>query len=281
MRNDASALLVSGCVFFPGVLFLSKRLIKYFLVCSESDAIIAATRFVSSLQSALATSAGLLIVSSCSDLVYDRHWLAESYVLFAVPYFLYDIIAMFLCYCHKLRVKGQGAESVTQRSALIGFLRKEMLLVLHHLFMVTFCFPASVFWRGGKGDYFQGLLLLPEFSTPFLCLSKVLIQFNRQNSLLYKINGLLTLGSFFCCRVLLFPYLYYSYSRFAGVPLLSVLSSAPWQCNLGAGLLWPLQLHWFRLLCRAAVRSLTCGERHTHTGSTGQTGANGTKSHSD
>ncbi|XP_072299928.1 TLC domain containing 3Ba [Eucyclogobius newberryi] len=230
----------------------------------------------------MASSAGLIIVSSCSDLVQDRHWLAESYVLFAVPYFLYDIVAMFLCHRHTLRVKGHGAGPGSQRSAPIGFLRKEALLVLHHLFMVVFCFPASVFWRGGKGDYFQGLLLLPELSTPFLCVGKVLIQFGRQNSLLYKVNGLLTITTFFCCRVLLFPYLYFSYSRFAGAPLLAVLSSAPWQCNVGAALLWPLQLYWFILLCRAALRSLTCGGRHTRTGGVAHAEDNGMKTtHSD
>ncbi|KAJ0058575.1 hypothetical protein NL108_017076, partial [Boleophthalmus pectinirostris] len=69
-------------------------------------------------------------------------------------------------------------------------------------------------FRGGRGDYFQGLLLLPEFSTPFLCAGKVLLQFHLQDSVLYKVVGLLTLAAFFCCRVLLFPYLYYSYSRY-------------------------------------------------------------------
>lgn len=270
-----SALLLAGSAFFPGVLILSNHLLHRTLRCSQSDALIAATRFVSSLQSLMASSAGLVIISSCSDLINDRHWLAESYVYFAVPYFVYDIFAMFLCYRHKLRVKGQGAEPESTRAALIGFFRKEVLLVLHHVFMVVFCFPASVFWRGGKGDFFQGVLLLPELSTPFLCLGKVLIQFNRQDSVLYKVNGLLTIGTFFCCRVLLFPSMYYYYSRWASVSLLSVLSSAPWQCNVGAALLWPLQLHWFCLLCRAALRSVSTRGRRA------ETEANGKRAHWD
>lgn len=270
------ALFLCGSAFFPCALIVSRLALLRTLGCSQSDAVIAATRFVSSLQSVMASTAGVIIVSSCSDLIHDRHWLAESYVIFATPYFVYDLFAMFLCYRHKLQVKGQGAEPESKCRDLIGFLRKETLLVLHHIFMVVFCFPASVFWRGGKGDFFQGVLLLPELSTPFLCLGKVLIQFDRQDSLLHKINGVLVIVTFFVCRVLLFPYMYYRYSSFAAVPLLSVLHSAPWQCNLIAALLWPLQLHWFRLLCKAAVRAVSKGGRHRQ-----ELQPNGTKAHSN
>lgn len=270
----SSALFLAGSAFFPCILFVSKLLLMRSLGCGQSDATIAATRFVSSLQSIMASIAGVIIVSSCSDLINDRHWLAESYVIFATPYFVYDVFAMFLCYRHKLRVKGQGAEAGSARHNLIGFLQKEALLVMHHIFMVVFCFPASVFWRGGKGDFFQGVLLLPELSTPFLCLGKVLIQFERQDSLLHKINGVLMIITFFTCRVLLFPFMYYKYSSFAAVPLVSVLHSAPWQCNLITALLWPLQLHWFRLLCKAAFRSVSSRGCH-------QQQINGNRAHSD
>lgn len=74
-----------------------------------------------------------------------RHWLTDAYILFATPYFAYDIYAMFLCHWHKLQVKGheEGGAGPTGAAA-VGFLRREMLMVLHHIFMVTFCFPASV-----------------------------------------------------------------------------------------------------------------------------------------
>lgn len=74
-----------------------------------------------------------------------RHWLTNTYILFATPYFAYDIYAMFLCYWHKMQIKGHeegGARSMG--AAVSGFLRREMLMVLHHVFMVAFCFPASV-----------------------------------------------------------------------------------------------------------------------------------------
>lgn len=76
-----------------------------------------------------------------------RHWLTDAYILFATPYFAYDIYAMFLCYRHKLQVKGheEAGQSVGLMGAtVIGYLRREFLMVLHHIFMVTFCFPASL-----------------------------------------------------------------------------------------------------------------------------------------
>ncbi|CAK6982513.1 ceramide synthase-like [Scomber scombrus] len=163
----------------------------------------------------MASSAGCIIASSCSDVIEDKHWLTDAYILFATPYFAYDIYAMFLCYWHKLRVKGHEDDAAvrSQGAAVAGYLRREPLMVLHHVFMVAFCFPASLLWRQGKGDYFQGLLFLAELSTPFVCLGKVLIQYKQQHTVLHKVNGAVMLLTFFSCRVLLFPYLYFSYSR--------------------------------------------------------------------
>uniref|UniRef100_UPI0037E79C76 ceramide synthase-like n=1 Tax=Semicossyphus pulcher TaxID=241346 RepID=UPI0037E79C76 len=255
------ALMAAGSVFFPGLFLLSKKGLKHMMGWSEGDAAIVSTRLVSSIQAIMASSAGCVITSSCRDIIEDRHWLTNSYILFATPYFAYDIYAMFLCHWHKLQVKGHeeeeeggGVQSVG--AAVMGYLRREMLMVLHHVFMVAFCFPASLMWRQGKGDYFQGLLFLAELSTPFVSLGKVLIQYRKQHTLLHKVNGGLMLLSFFGCRVLLFPYLYYAYSRHASIPVYSVPLVAPWQCNLGAALLWPLQLYWFALICRRALRLL-------------------------
>ncbi|XP_072273278.1 ceramide synthase-like isoform X1 [Pyxicephalus adspersus] len=101
-----------------------------------------------------------------------EHWLAPTYTRFAVPYFIYDIYAMYLCYWHKHKVKGHAGGCELFK----GYLHKEFLMVLHHVFMVLVCFPVSVLWREGKGDFFLGCMLMAELSTPFVCLGKVLIQ---------------------------------------------------------------------------------------------------------
>ncbi|XP_047428518.1 TLC domain containing 3Ba isoform X2 [Mugil cephalus] len=248
-------LVAAGSVFFPGLFLLSKQTLKRLMGWSDGDAAVVSTRLVSSVQAVMASSAGCVIISSCRDVMEDRHWLTDAYILFATPYFAYDIYAMFLCYRHKLQVKGH--EEAGLSASVAGYLRREVLMVLHHIFMVAFCFPASLMWRQGKGDYFQGVLFLAELSTPSVSLGKVLIQYNKQHTLLHKVNGVVMLLTFFGCRVLLFPYLYYAYSRYASIPVYAVPLVAPWQCNLGTALLWPLQLYWFTLICRGALRLVT------------------------
>ncbi|XP_023267069.1 protein FAM57B-like isoform X1 [Seriola lalandi dorsalis] len=259
-------ILAAGSVFFPGLFLLSKQCLKSIpaLRWSEGDAVIVSARLVSSVQAVMASSAGYIIASSCEDIIEDQHWLTSTYIMFAVPYFVYDIYAMFMCYWYKLRVKGHEEASAAPQhmsSALTSYLRREFLMVLHHVVMVTVCFPVSVFWRQGKGDYFQGIMFMAELSTPSVCLGKILIQYKQQHTLLHKVNGALMLITFFICRVLLFPYLYYVYGRYASIPFHMVPFTVPWHCNLGAALLMAPQLYWFSLICRGALRLFTGSSR--------------------
>ena len=63
-----------------------------------------------------------------------------------MPYFIYDIYAMYMCYWYKLQVKGHEQEVGPLRlgKVLASYLRREFLMVLHHVVMVTVCFPVSV-----------------------------------------------------------------------------------------------------------------------------------------
>uniref|UniRef100_A0A3Q3W0B9 TLC domain-containing protein n=1 Tax=Mola mola TaxID=94237 RepID=A0A3Q3W0B9_MOLML len=248
-------ILAAGSVFFPGLFLLSKQCLKSIpaLRWSERDAVTVSARLVSSVQAVMASSAGYIIASSCEDIIEDQHWLTCTYIMFAVPYFVYDIYAMFMCYWYKIQVKGHEEASATPKrmsSALISYLRREFLMVLHHVVMVTVCFPVSVV----TGDYFQGIMFMAELSTPSVCLGKILIQYKQQHTLLHKVNGALMLITFFICRVLLFPYLYYVYGRYASIPFHMVPLALPWHCNLGAALLMAPQLYWFSLICRGALR---------------------------
>ncbi|XP_041038541.1 ceramide synthase-like, partial [Carcharodon carcharias] len=203
----------------------------------------------------MASSAGIIIVKSCSKRVLEeRHWLTNAYVLFAVPYFAYDIYAMYLCHCYKYKVKGHEVDTASHRSMLSTYLRKELLMIIHHTVMFTVCFPISVFLRNGRGDFFVGCMFLAEVSTPFVCLGKVLIQYRQQHTFLHKVNGVMMLLSFFACRILLFPYMYWVYGQELDLPLHRVPLQLPAHCNLGALLLMAPQLYWFSLICRGAFR---------------------------
>ncbi|XP_062919146.1 TLC domain containing 3Ba isoform X4 [Mobula hypostoma] len=177
--GDMLTELALGSLFFPALFSLCRRCLKQLPVpgWGETDAVILSSRLVSSVQAVMASSAGLIIVRSCrNNILETRHWLTNTYVLFAVPYFAYDIYAMYLCHWHRTRVKGHGVEQEACVSVLRSYLRKDLLMVIHHSVMFTICFPVSVFLRDGRGDYFVGCLFLAEVSTPFVCLGKVLIQ---------------------------------------------------------------------------------------------------------
>ncbi|XP_019721874.1 protein FAM57B-like [Hippocampus comes] len=250
-------LMFAGVLFFPGLFLLFSHSLRILMGWNQADAIIVSARFVSSVQAIMAAAAGCVIASACRrNLLDDRHWLTDAYITFAAPYFVYDLYAMFLCDRHRHEVKGHEDEGGTRSAPILAFVRRESLMVLHHVFMVVFCLPASLVWRQGKGDYFQGLVFLAELSTPFVCLAKVLIQLKRTDTLAYKVNGALTLLVFLGCRVALFPYLYLAYSSYASIPVHQAVLGAPWPCTLGAGFLWPLQIYWFWLMCQRARRVL-------------------------
>ncbi|KAM6289082.1 ceramide synthase [Aegotheles albertisi] len=247
------AALLAGLLFFPGLFLLSRAGLGRAGIPGRT---VLAARLVSSVQAVLASTAGYIISSSCRhDVIDDQHWLAGAYPEFAVPYFIYDLYAMFLCHLHRARVKGhEGAPPPPLRAAATSYLRKDLLMVLHHLAMVFVCYPVAALWRDGKGDFFLGCLLMAELSTPFVCLGKVLILFQRQHTALHKLNAVALLVTFLLCRVLLFPYLYWAYGRHRGLPLLRVPPTLPPSVNAAAAALLAPQLYWFGLICRGAWR---------------------------
>ena len=75
-----------------------------------------------------------------------------------------------------------------------------------------------------------GLRLVTTRRWPcFLPPSSFLSQLKQQHTLLYKVNGILTLTTFFLCRILLFPFMYWSYGRQQGLSALP--HSFPLQCG--------------------------------------------------
>ncbi|XP_059586366.1 ceramide synthase isoform X3 [Alligator mississippiensis] len=257
-------LLLAGGALFPGLFVLLRWGLARAppLRLPPLHATYLAAKLVSSIQAVMASTAGYIVSSSCKHVIDDQHWLARAYPEFAVPYFVYDLGAMFLCHLHKGRLQARGGPGPGPgpgpdrglAAAARAFLRKELLMVLHHLCMVLVCFPVAALWRQGKGDFFLGCMLMAELSTPFVCLGKVLILYKRQHTLLHKLNGAAMLVTFFCCRVLLFPYLYWAYARHAGLPLLAVPLALPPAYNAAAALLLAPQLYWFGLICRGALR---------------------------
>ncbi|XP_066491741.1 TLC domain-containing protein 3A isoform X1 [Tiliqua scincoides] len=246
--------LAIGSVFFPGLFALSVRSLAWIAPAwCLKDRIVLSGRLVSSVQATMATLSGILVIFNCNDVVHDRHWIAQEYIWIIVAYMVYDIYIMYLCHWHKCAEKG----ATDRKHSLVSvksFLWRERLMVTHHLFILIILTPVAVHLRGQLGDFFVGCIYTAELSTPFVSLGKVLVQLKMQDSLLHKVNGVLILVTFFLCRILLFPYMYWAYARHSGLPVYKVPFHIPFHCNVTNALLIAPQLYWFALICRKAVR---------------------------
>lgn len=129
-------------------------------------------------------------------------------------------------------------------------------MITHHVFILLVLVPIAQKLRGELGDFFVGCIFTAELSTPFVSLGRILIQLQQQHSLLYKVNGILTLTTFFMCRILLFPFMYWSYGRQQGLSLLRVPFHIPFHCNVANAFLIAPQIYWFSLLCKRQPGSL-------------------------
>lgn len=76
--------------------------------------------------------------------------------------------------------------------------------------------------RGNFGDCVYSFIYLMEVSTPFVSIRSVLSTLGMKNSKAYVVNGLLMLVSFFICRILMWPYVYWWYSVIIQKPVIEV-----------------------------------------------------------
>ncbi|EAW90656.1 TLC domain containing 3A [Homo sapiens] len=210
--------LAGGALFFPGLFALCTWALRRSQPgWSRTDCVMISTRLVSSVHAVLATGSGIVIIRSCDDVITGRHWLAREYVWFLIPYMIYDSYAMYLCEWCRTRDQNR-APSLTLRN----FLSRNRLMITHHAVILFVLVPVA--------------------------------QLKQQHTLLYKVNGILTLATFLSCRILLFPFMYWSYGRQQGLSLLQVPFSIPFYCNVANAFLVAPQIYWFCLLCRKAVR---------------------------
>ncbi|XP_071327681.1 TLC domain-containing protein 3A-like [Trachinotus anak] len=245
--------LACGAVAFPGLFYGLRKILKStFTHWSDADVVCVSERLVSAIHASLATAAGVRVVTSCSDVMTDSHWLVNGFASFGAPYMAHDIYAMYLSHFFNQRVRGQASGHSLQ--TVRAFLVKDWTLVLHHLALLLVFMPITLFFRRGLGDFFIGCMFTTEFSTPFVSIGKILIQLGLDNTRLHRINGIIVLLSFFICRILIFPFMYWMYGRQFGIPLHRVPFHLPLHCNVGNLVILAPQLHWFILLLRKAKR---------------------------
>lgn len=266
--------LACGAVVFPGLFFGFRTLLRRrFTHWSEADVVCVSERLVSSVHACLATAAGItIVVSTCKDVITDSHWLANGFALFGAPYMAYDIGAMYLSNYHVQKVKGHSElYSGHSLQTAKAFLSKNRMMVLHHVALLLIFMPITLFFRHGLGDFFIGCLFIIEFSTPFVSIGKILIQLGLDDTWLHRVNGVAVLLSFFTCRILVFPFMYWMYGRRFGIPLYQVAFHLPMQCNVGNLAILAPQVYWFTLLLRKAHRLYLRQKRGTRDGEQAKT----------
>ncbi|XP_069768112.1 TLC domain-containing protein 3A-like [Narcine bancroftii] len=245
-------LVALGCLFFLGLSFLSATLLRRRCpALTEGQVVCISARVVSSVQAVMAVFSGYVITSSCNHVMKDSHWISKDYVLFGTPYMVYDIYAMYLCYWYK-----QKDNHKSTFSTVIDFLKKNSLITLHHLVLLLICLPITVFYRKGLGDFFLGCLFLAELSTPFISFAKILSQLKKQDTLLYKINGIIALVTFFICRILVFPFMYWAYGRQYGIDTHMVPFHIPLHCTIANVLLMAPQVYWLSQIINKAAKTM-------------------------
>ncbi|XP_030632907.1 TLC domain-containing protein 3A [Chanos chanos] len=245
-----------GVVVFPGLFVIcNKALNSHFRNWNDAEVVQLSGRVVSTVHAILATISGVIIVTSCAgNVMTDRHRLATDFVWFGAPYMAYDIYVIYVNQYYKEKAKGIAIYNERYFSRIKRLLLKDILIVIHHVALLTIFMPVVLFFRRGLGDFFIGCFFTTELSTPFLNLGKTLIQLGLEDSKLHKINGLMVLLSFFTCRILLFPFMYWVYGCSYNIPILSVPYHIPLHCNIGNICLLAPQVYWFSLLCRKACR---------------------------
>jgi hypothetical protein len=137
------------------------------------------------------------------------------------------------------------------------FIENKGSIVIHHVALAVLGFPLIVFWRRGLGDFFVGCIFCAELSTVFLSLNMILKHLQMQESLWYVISGLLLMLTFFLCRILVFPFMYWRYGKYTGrLKMWEVPGQIPWFCSVGCGSILLLQLYWFHIIFVKTVKGL-------------------------
>ncbi|KAL9982099.1 hypothetical protein ACROYT_G010897 [Oculina patagonica] len=245
-------LFTAGFFAFPLSHILFTYLQKFiFPRLNYVDRFAISTRLVSSLQALAASIVGLKVVFTSADIMLHRQPILVLYGCFGLSYFYYDVVAMFIgAY---LEDKQEDPER-SLHYIWTKFYRKKKLIILHHFLLPIVGFPAITIWRKNKGDFFLACVYLNEMSTPFLSFKAVLEKLGKRKSALYVGNGVLLATMFLFCRVLIYPYMYWCYSKYANIPFLETPFKVPLFCNTFCFFLLSVQVYWFLVIMRGVLR---------------------------
>lgn len=207
-------------------------------------------KITSSTFAVCACSIGWLVNSQCTgDIMTDRFYILDNYLIFGVSYFFYDCVSMYLVYSTLTKDRVTISKREIQQ-----FLSDRPLILFHHVLVPVIGFPAMMYFRDGYGDCLLGSSFLIEASTPFVSARVILVHLNMKESLAYVVNGFLMLISFFLCRVMIFPALYWWYATVFDISIMAAITSTPAWVHLATLGLWSPQLIWFHKMLKGSLK---------------------------
>ncbi|KAG2468002.1 protein CLN8 [Polypterus senegalus] len=153
---------------------------------------LAATRAVFGIQSTLAGLSALLIdpVINVNNIAAQEDW-SWFNILTATGFFIFENVALY--------------------GFSFAFRTFDLPLTVHHFFAVA-GYTSLVFWDK-SGHYLPMVTLLLEMSTPFTCISWMLLKANYAHSVLWKLNQWVMIHLFHCRIVLTYHMWWVSWSR--------------------------------------------------------------------
>jgi len=246
-------------------------------------------KLISLLQAALSAGTGFFMCTfSCirGDFLFTSHFVSQAYAYFGAGFFIYDIWSMYRVHISELIEtmkkklgsaqpmivpidcskdipsiqNGQLSIFKSTSKDLPSFLHymfvTNPLMVIHHLFIGLYGLAVMICLRGNLGDCMFSFVYIMETSTPFVSLRGILHTMGLKQTRLYLINGMLMVFTFFIFRVLILPYGIYCYSEYANISLLEALHRLPRHCKISVSLIFILQIYWFKLIVKGAIKLL-------------------------
>lgn len=280
---------ISLTTFFNKVLLETKKGLEFIskFHISLSDCLDISNKLVSAFQAILSFVFGSIICGySCSkNFLWSSVVITESYAWFASAYFLYDIFSMYRVWNAKIfdRLKlkkidfdnrlndfyskvvpslKNGELRIFQKMQIgdekipnfMEYLRRNPLIVFHHLLIGGWGLLVIAHLRGSLGDCIFSFFYVMEFSTPFVSFRAILSILKLKSSFLYMVNGVCMILSFFVVRILTLPYLLIKYSSVINQSVLSAAFSLPLTCRLSILAVFLPQFYWFYLISKGAIK---------------------------
>jgi len=254
-------LALSGVVFFPLLHQFTGLLIRRYCSWMEKGSVFRiSTRVVSGIQALLAIMISARTIFICKDIMTDVDPFIHAYIWFAISYFPYDIVVMYLGYAYK---EAQSKAHLSFIQSFWSFFLREPVLVLHHIIFLAVGLPIVEVYKRTLGDFFLACFFLAEGSTPFYNIRGILKEVGIKDGKMFIVNGLLFLVTFLLCRVLSVPFMFLRYSYYADIPVTQVPLKIPYKCTFTCLSFFLLQFYWFILICRVIKRMFSQAEDKT------------------